>query len=74
MRAHFLALLLLACSMLAEPAAAQSYWDQAQARVTVIAARIPAPELRQAFLARPELRALLGDAANLAPQGGPPPG
>lgn len=57
-----------------DTARAQPYWDQARAIVTVIAGRIPTPALRQSFLARPELRALLGDAVILAPQGAQPLG
>ncbi len=43
-------------------ASAALYWARAREIVTVIAARIPTPGLRQFFLTRPELRALLADS------------
>ena len=46
-----------------DPASAEVHWARAREIVTVIADRVPTARLRQSFLARPELRALLGDAA-----------
>jgi tetratricopeptide (TPR) repeat protein len=45
-----------------EPAAAAAYWARAREIVSEIAARLPTLELRESFLARPEVKALVGGA------------
>jgi tetratricopeptide (TPR) repeat protein len=52
-------------------AAAEPLWTEAREIVLGILARTPTPELRALFLARPELRALLGDGASHAAEGQP---
>ena len=46
-----------------QPAAASAAWDRAREIVSAIAARVPSLELQASFRARPDLRALLGEAA-----------
>ena len=45
------------------PVEAGLAWDRAREIVSAIAAKVPTPELRASFRARPELRALLGEPA-----------
>ena len=47
-----------------KPARAEPYWARARALVSRIAARAPTPELRQSFLARPEVREMFGASAD----------
>jgi tetratricopeptide (TPR) repeat protein len=44
-----------------DAASSRRHWARAREIVTSLADRIPAPELRQSFRARPELRALMGE-------------
>jgi len=46
-----------------QPAAASVAWSRARDIVCPIAARVPRPEWRASFRARPALRALLGEPA-----------
>ena len=50
-----------------DPAIAQAHWAAAREIVSGIAARVPTAALRRSFVARPEVRALLGEAG--APAG-----
>jgi tetratricopeptide (TPR) repeat protein len=55
-----------------QPANAEPAWERARAIVTEIAGRLPGAALRRTFLARPDVRALLGDAVSQALAGAAP--
>src|SRR5439155_8316828 len=46
-----------------DPAAARPHWAAAREMVIHLAARLPTAQLRQSFLAQPDVRALLGAEA-----------